>query len=289
MIDIRSPLPWIGGKFYSAQTILQAFPPDHSYDAYVDLFGGAAHILIQKPRRGHIEVYNDCNQDLVNFWLQCRDHAPELEGRCKSLPYSRALYYRYQKSLYDGTEMDDLERAVRWFYVLRSSFSAHARVSPQGWSAGQKNARHAPASAYRSAVDLFAVMQERLERVMFDCRDFAEVLKQYDRPRTLVYADPPYIDCERYYKDPDGVTFSVEDHERLAGLLNSSKAYVALSYYPHPLLEGLYPDTKWQRLTWQTHKHSQMTKSTREKATELLLCNYPLPAKQLMLETGVPA
>src|SRR6266487_3591347 len=80
---VRSPLPWIGGKYYSAPHIVAAFPPASRYDTYVDLFGGAAHVLLHRPfEKRHAEVYNDINQDLVNFWMQCRDHAEELEARC---------------------------------------------------------------------------------------------------------------------------------------------------------------------------------------------------------------
>ncbi len=32
--QLRSPLLWVGGKFYSAQHILAAFPPPESYGTY---------------------------------------------------------------------------------------------------------------------------------------------------------------------------------------------------------------------------------------------------------------
>src|SRR5947209_2514014 len=92
---VRSPLTWIGGKYYSAAIILSAFPPDNIYDVYVEPMGGAAHVLAQKSPAHHVEVYNDINQDVVNFWMWLRDMPAALYGRLRSLPYSRALYYRY--------------------------------------------------------------------------------------------------------------------------------------------------------------------------------------------------
>jgi DNA adenine methylase len=267
-------LPWIGGKYYSAQRILRAFPSPQDYDVYVDLFGGAAHVLIQKPRYKHIEVYNDITNDLVNFWLYCRDHGQDLEIRCRSLPYARSLYYAYHKSLFDGTPLEPLERAARWFYVLRSNFSGKFLTHvATGWSTGAKDEHHSAAHAYHTALDLFPLIQRRLQRVMIDNRDFAEVFKLYDRQRVLFYVDPPYIDCEQYYQTAAG-TFTLADHQRLATLLNNASAYVALSYYPHHLLEDLYPSSKWRRVTWETVKHSQRTKETRDMATEMLLTNY---------------
>jgi DNA adenine methylase len=238
------------------------------------LFGGAAHVLIQKPPSQHVEVYNDIQNDLVNFWMQCRDHGPDLQARCQSLPYARSLYYAYHRSLFDGTPMEPFERAARWFYVLRSNFSGKSLMpAANGWSAGAKDAHSSSAQAYQSALDLFALLQQRLRQVLIDNRDFADVCKQYEGSRVLFYADPPYIGHEHYYQTGGG-RFSLEDHQRLATLLNASQAFVALSYYPHPLLEELYPATRWRRTTWKTIKHSQRTKATHDEATELLLTNY---------------
>lgn len=278
---MRSPIPWIGGKHYSASIIVNTFPSPQSYDVYVDLFGGAAHILLAKPPYKHIEVYNDINEDLVNFWMHCRDHATELEERCRSLPYSRAMYYQYHKSLFDGTELEPLERAARWFYVLRSSFTGWERASsPSGWSASPKDAHHGPAHAYQSAFDLFASIRQRFQRAVIDNRDFSHVFQQWDNLRTLFYVDPPYNDAEHYYQQ----SFTLEDHERLAALLNSAKGSIALSYYPHPMVDTLYSTEKWRRITWKTFKHAQRTKTTHDGATEMLLCNYPEPTQSLWSE-----
>ncbi len=274
---LRSPLPWMGGKFYSAPHIVEAFPEPGTYDVYVDLFGGAAHVLLQKPPSKQVEVYNDINHDLVNFWMCARDHAPALEERCRSLPYSRELFYRYHKSLYaSDVQLEPVERAARWFYVLRSSFNAHMGPVTHGWLASAK----CEAIAYHTALDLFGILQRRMRYVLIDCRDFAEVFRSYNRPRVLFYGDPPYFDVEGYYQHP----FTLEDHKRLATLLNTTSAYVALSYYPHPLLETLYPAQMWRRVTLEVPKHSQRTAETRERATEMLLCNYPAPALSLWEE-----
>lgn len=270
MNKLRSPLPWQGGKHYSAENIVNEFPLPSAYDVYVDLFGGAAHVLIQKPIYKHVEVYNDIHSDLTRFWMFCRDNVKELEARCRSLPYGREVYYQYHKSLFDGSEIEPLERAVRWFYVLRSNFNGYLCSSPGGWNSSTKDENHGSAHAYHSSIDLFKALQSRFQHVMVDNRDFEVVFRRYDKPRTLFYVDPPYVDAERYYEHP----FTLQDHKRLATLLNSTSAYVALSYYPHPLLDELYPVNKWRRVTWETPKHSQRTKAVHDIATEMLLCNY---------------
>src|SRR5713101_765615 len=271
---LRSVLPWMGGKFHLAPSILKEFPVASSYDLYVEPFGGAAHVLIHKPLGRHVEIYNDTNGDLVNFWLQCRDYPDALVARLDSLPYSRLLYYAYHKSLFDGTELSPLERAARWFYVLRSSFRPEVSNTPNGWNTGP---RRGHVQSYYNALTFFHSLAVRFLRYEIEQRDYELVIKQHESRRTFIYADPPYVDAEHYYQ---GV-FNLDDHKRLARILNNTPAMVALSYYPNTLLDELYPANKWRRITWETPKHSQRTKATHDIATEMLLCNYPEQAMSL--------
>jgi DNA adenine methylase len=268
-----SPLPWIGGKHYLAHKIVNALPDPAHYDTYVDLFGGGGSVLIARPPSWqHIEVYNDINQDLVNFWMHCRDDVAHLQERLDSLPYSRALHYQYHASLYkEAAALPPLERAVRWFYVLRSSFNGRMdKERSNGWGMSvKKGTNHA--HTYHSAIALFGALQQRFRDVQIDNLDFERAIGAYNRPRTLFYCDPPYIGTEGYHQYP----FTMADHERLAELLNASPAMIALSYYPHPQLSDWYPAERWRRITWATVKHAQRTKETHTQATELLLCNYP--------------
>jgi DNA adenine methylase len=268
--NIRSPITWIGGKFYLAKRILASFPPVEAYDIYVEPFGGAAHILIQKPPAHHTEIYNDINDDLVNFWMHMRDHAHAMQERLESLPYARSLYYAYHTSLYDGTSLSTLERAVRWFYVLRSSYLPEAKTAKKGWGVSSKNPGSQKVKTYFNALQLFESVKRRFRSVEIDNRNFIQVISRYQSPRTLLYVDPPYVDAEQYYK----YQFTLDDHKSLAKLLNEAPGYVALSYYSHPLLNNLYPSSHWRRVEWETRKHSQRSRKTHDIAHEVLLMNY---------------
>jgi site-specific DNA-adenine methylase len=69
--------------------------------------------------------------------------------------------------------------------------------------------------------------------------------------------------------------FTEEDHRRLAALLNTTPAFVALSYYAHPFVDELYPFTRWRRLTWTQAKAVEKTRGNRQQGHEVLLMNYP--------------
>ncbi|MCK4243397.1 DNA adenine methylase, partial [Candidatus Bathyarchaeota archaeon] len=59
----------MGGKFNLLKTLLPLIPPHH---IYVEVFGGAANLLLNKPP-SPVEVYNDIHGELVNLFLMVRD------------------------------------------------------------------------------------------------------------------------------------------------------------------------------------------------------------------------
>jgi DNA adenine methylase len=267
---VRSPLKWIGGKFHAAHRILAAFPPAHTYTTYLEPCGGAAHVLMAKQNLGHREIYNDLNDDLYNFWYQVQNNADDLRERLRSHPYSRHLYYEYYIRLFDGSQIPPIERATMWFYILRSTGTGWLRDPAGGWNNTEANAL-----AFRSSLELFKPVQERIThpRLVLDNRDVERVIEEYDSPTTLMYVDPPYYGAEYYYqvgmKKYEKKTF---DHKRLAELLNAVQGHVALSYYSYPELKDWYPADRWRRMSWQQHKPSSL--DAEKEGEELLLMNY---------------
>jgi len=85
MID-RPVLRYHGGKFRIAPWVIEHFPPHRTY---VEPFGGAAGVLLQKPR-AYSEIYNDLDSDVVNFFQVLRDPAQldRLLQACAATPYA---------------------------------------------------------------------------------------------------------------------------------------------------------------------------------------------------------
>jgi DNA adenine methylase len=100
---LASPLKRIGGKHTLAQQLLKAFPSASSYTRYVEPCGGAAWVLLARQPGLHKEVFNDLDDLLVNFWETLRDQGELLRKRLDGVLYSRYLYYKYYRSLFDGT------------------------------------------------------------------------------------------------------------------------------------------------------------------------------------------
>jgi len=68
-IKLRSPLNYFGSKSRIASRIVKHFPAHHTF---VDVFGGSAAVLLAKAP-SPVEVYNDIDGDLVNFFRVLQD------------------------------------------------------------------------------------------------------------------------------------------------------------------------------------------------------------------------
>jgi DNA adenine methylase len=219
-------------------------------------------VLCAKPR-SKVEVVNDINANLVNFLLIAQQNPEELAQRLV-LPYSRWLWRKWKS---EPLPEDPMERAIRWFYIMRGSFSGKLT----SWRSGRKKNC---ARDYLGAIRRIKDFSERLQGVIIECLDFRECIRRYDGPDTLFYCDPPYVGAP---KDYYGLTFTEQDHRNLAELLHNIQGKVVLSYAPHPLVYELYRG--WRMESKEVPCHSEgitraHPRQTRRKMTELLIMNF---------------
>jgi len=265
----KSPLIWFGGKSKQAEYIISKMP-DHK--VYIEPFGGAAHVISQKPRISH-EVYNDIDGIVVNFILQSIENTELLIEKCSQLPYSRELYEKWRR---EELPRDPFEQAVRFFYLNRSAISKgnSEEVPKTGWRHSTTSSQN-PAMGYVNASDHIRAFAKRMQGVMIERLDFSTIIEKYDSEEALFYIDPPYIGREKFYAGG----FTLADHRELAHLLNNIQGKVILSYYPDPLLEELYKG--WNIESHGAFKQAVGGQNVGGQAEELLIMNYE--TKQLSL------
>ena len=83
-------------------------------------------------------------------------------------------------------------------------------------------------------------------RLQINSDDFQIIMNKYNSGDSFIYLDPPYYDREKIYDHEDKGVFGKADHERLAKVINNSKARIALSYYYFDGIHDLYPRSKFR-------------------------------------------
>jgi len=247
---LRSPIQWVGGKGLMVTKLLSLVPP---HKIYVEVFGGGASLLFGKTP-SPVEVYNDLDSGLVNFFRVLRD--PEMFAKFHSLvsltPYSREEYNLCRASWEECD--DEIIRAYRWFVVARMSFGGHFAHSWGNVVTTSCRGMASTCSQWLSTIDMLPLIHERLMRVQIENADFRNILTRYDTPDALIYCDPPYVPDTRRdgrYKHE----MSLQDHSELVEILLKVKAMVILSGYRHSIHTQL-EQAGWERKDYETSCHA---------------------------------
>lgn len=110
----RPALRYYGGKFALAPWITKHLPRT-CVECYVEPYMGAASRLTRDEYRYPIEVINDLDGEVVNFFEVLRDCRARFEDWVKGTPFSRELY---ERACSMDPEASDFERACALY--LRS-------------------------------------------------------------------------------------------------------------------------------------------------------------------------
>jgi DNA adenine methylase len=239
--EIKRPaLRYYGGKWKLAPWIISHFP---AHKNYVEPCGGAASVLLQKPR-SPLETYNDLDGNVVNFFRVLRDRPEELIRKIRLTPWARA---EYELSLQPCE--DETEKARRFFMSAWMSFNGGTGDNPRlfGWRHTKDSRLRLPAAFDIINNDLEQV-SSRLAGVQIEQRDFVTIIEVYDNDEALIYIDPPYVASERTNnKDWYACEWTDTDHQTAAALLRSALGYVIVSGYACPLYTELYEAHGWTR------------------------------------------
>lgn len=186
---MKSPIKWMGGKSNSIKKILPLIP---EHKTYVEPFFGGGWIYFAKEK-SKVEVINDINGDLVNFFEVLRTQYDEFIERYNFVIKSRELFLKYRETISDE-KLSSLERAFRFFYVNQNAFGGLIRYNQKGMCnspfAGSPD-REAQSSFWD--LEKLKNAHERLKETIIENDTYEKIIKRYDKPYTLFYFDPPYV------------------------------------------------------------------------------------------------
>lgn len=243
---ITSPaLRYHGAKFRLAPWVLKHFP---EHRCYVEPFGGAAGVLLQKPR-AYAEVYNDLDEDIANFFRVMRDRAQsdQLIQLLRLTPYARAEFDLAYEDCHEPVER-----------ARRTAVRACMGFGSAGATKGVTGFRIDTARPYGTAQHLWTrypeqlgAVIERFQGVLIENRPAIEVMRQHDTPETLHFVDPPYVYATRSLRNVTQGCYrhemNDEQHLELLATLKGLQGMVVLSGYPSSLYENELAE--WQMST----------------------------------------
>ncbi len=257
--------------FYARKLILEHLVP-HTH--YIEPFAGGASIFFAKKKAAN-NVLNDVDQDLINCYLAIRDHVEGLITLLDGIQANKENHH-YYKNIY--TPASDLERAFRWYYLNRVSYSGIMNMQNCYWGYGDKYSMQP-----KNWPNHLRRCSEKLRGVQLTSTDFEGVIVQAP-DGAFLFVDPPYFnaDQDKFYTH----SFNRTDHYRLERVLHahSHRLRFLLTYDNSPEVREMYQwsnhilDKQWNYTINRTDDQTKKTtdRGKRYMGKEVFIINYDM-------------
>mgnify|MGYP001077255458 FL=1 len=274
-IRLRTPISYYGGKQKLASRIISLIP---RHTLYCEPFIGGAAIFFAK-RPSEIEVINDTNGELINFYRPVKEDFSALEAEISTSLHSRDLH-RKASLIYNNPDMFDRVKRAWAVWILSTQSFAGILDGTWGFDLSKNTTTKKINTKRHGFTRTFA---QRLQRCQLECADALYVIASRDTPESFFYCDPPYFNSDLGHYDG----YTEKDYEDLLNLLSGIKGKFLLSSYPSPILKRFTKKYGWQK--WSINqKISVNAKAGNQKTkTEVLVANYPI-GQQLAVQLTIP-
>ena len=246
-------LPYYGGKSVHGPWIAGQLPIT---DLYIEPYAGMLGVLLRRPPV-KIELVNDLNGDIANWWWAVRDDHQALARMVCLTPRSRDHFDEAKEALAKGIE-DPLKRA--WATHVLLSQCVNAQTEGQNWGRSVSPSVGNPFRLWLA--DDFAALARRMAKVQIDCVDAVELLRRVaEYEEAVVYCDPPYHTATCAYAHND------VDVKALTDALLAQKGAAAVSGYGEEWAHLGWRVAEKKTVAWSGTKHGERV--------ERLWMNYP--------------
>lgn len=253
---IKAPFGRSGGKSRILDFVLDNLP---HRKAFVEVFGGTGIVMLNRlPSQN--DVFNDINSGVVSVYRCLRD-ASKMQRLMDLIDCTIQSYEDWVtcKITWEDTS-DDVERALRWLYLVTYSFASQGRA--YGYSKGTRGL----AGKLHNKIECFGPIHARFKSVNVENLNWSSMLERYDSHETVFYLDPPYPDSDMaacYGKH----VMSWDEHRSMLAQIKNLKGFVALSGYANNLYDS--QDFWTKRLTTLSYASSSASMD-RSHAEEVL-------------------
>ena len=203
-------------------------------------------------------MYNDIDGDLYNLFNIIKTAHRAFIEAFDLILISRKLFADFINT--DPADLNEIQRAVRFYYLLKVSFGG-LNIS-YGYSKMQR-----PTLNLKTIDETIRAVHERLRTVYIEGESYENVIGRYDGQETFFYLDPPYYKTASYR-----FTLSLEDYEKLAGILATIEGRFILSINDHDAMRDVFKDFMIEEV--EVGYSVGRASESRKKYGELLISNY---------------
>jgi DNA adenine methylase len=262
ILNMKTPITYYGGKQLMAKHILPLIP---EHNLYCEPFAGGAAVFFAKPQ-SEVEVLNDTNRELINFYRVVQSDFTSLEKEVKITLHSRDLH-RKASVIYNNPDMfSELKRA--WALWVLSS-QGFAGLIDSSW--GYDKIRNSTPKKIENKKEAFTMdLAIRLQQVQLECADALYIIRSRDSKDSFFYVDPPYFNSEMGHYDG----YSKDDFEALLKLLSTIQGKFLLSSYPSDILNKYSNMNEWHTESFSGTVSVAAKAGKQKLKVEILTSNY---------------
>jgi DNA adenine methylase len=276
---INSPFRYPGGKFYARNLILVHMP---KHNCFIEPMCGGASIFFAKEKVAN-NILNDIDSELINCLIHIRDCPNKIADFLENKPANKETH-NYFKNIFKPK--NDIERAARWYYLNRTSYSGIMKKENCYFGYGDKYSMR-PENWRRH----LEKTSQKLQNVLITNCDFEKVIDSAPTGAFL-FIDPPYFnrDQDKFYTH----SFTKEDHVRLMQVLtrNSKRLKFLITYDDDPEIKKLYSwvsrilEKQWNYTIYRTDDQTKNGEGKSKKhngkrylGKEIFILNYVAEAE----------
>lgn len=261
---IKQPFRYYGGKQRIVDDVLGMIP---KHRTYVEPFAGGASVFWYNRNPAPLEVLNDKDEYLINFYrcLQDMENYKDLWHRLTYTPYSRSELGKANqiwKDWKEGKEVDFVTLAWSFFVNINQGFAGDLN---SGWGY-EKEIYSLSNRRYFNRISQLKHFRERIKNAQINCIDALECIKLYDSDKTFFYTDPPYVGTgQGHYSG-----YTQDSLNDLITLLTNIKGKFLLSHYDNDACNLLFRKEVIPAL----NSSNKMADNSNNYREEVLYYNY---------------
>lgn len=215
-----------------------------------------------------IEVINDTNKELINFYRVCKNRFHDLSALVRVTLHSREEHDNAWIVYNKPQLFDEVRRAWAVWVLSTQSFSAMLDGS-WGYDKTDNTTTTKITNKREQFTEYFAL---RLQKAQIECADAIYIIQSRDTAETLFYCDPPYYNsnCGHY----DGYT--IEYFEKLLQNLAEIKGKFMLSSYPSEILKKYVKANGWSQFDVEQNVSVNAKSGYQKRKIEVITANFKL-------------